>query len=286
MDIPEEKQLKFAYWFTSNKEKIKKLGLAIFGLIDLILLGYGIWGFASYYLTYNKEEQLFQNWPTINWQSLQRNRPEDLKVLETNVIGGNFGKYDLVAKIKNPNDQWVASQITYRFLLDNNKSTPSQTSFILAEEEKYLMVLAYESPERIKNLTIQFDQVGWQRLTRLKNFKKVEFSINVGELTPLSDLVQSKTNLQRLSFTVKNNSIYNLWEVGFQIALLGSQNKTVGINYLIINDFPAFSEKKIEVNLFDVPTNLRKILIIPEVNVFNENNFKTTEAKIEKGIEQ
>jgi len=286
MEAQEEKQLKFAYWFTSNKEKLKKLGLAIFGLIDLILLSYGIWGLASYYLTYNKEEQLFQNWPTINWQSLKRNRPEDLKILETSVIGGNFGKYDLVAKIKNPNDQWVASRITYRFLLDNNKSTPSQTSFILAGEEKYLMVLAYESLERIKNLTVQFDQVGWQRLTKIKNFKKVEFSIEVGELTPLSDLVQNKTNLQRLSFTAKNNSIYNLWEVGFQIALLGSQNKTVGINYLIINDFPAFSEKKIEVNLFDVPANLRKILIIPEVNVFDENNFKTTEVKIEEGVEQ
>lgn len=273
----EEKQLVYAYWLTTHKEKLKKIGIIIFIIVDLLLLIYGILGFVDYYLIDKQDQNIFQNWSFYNLTNYRnRIKPLDLQILDTTILEAGIGKYDLIAFVKNPNDQWVAPTINYRFLINNSTDTPIQTSFILADEKKYLMILAYDSPERIKEVKLIIDQVGWRRLSTIDNYQPIEIKISEEKLTPLSDLVQSQTNIQRLSFKAVNNSIYNLWEVGFQVAVIGSQNKVINANYLKINNFLAFEEKLIEINLFSIIGRPRKIEILPETNIFDESNFKET----------
>lgn len=281
----EEKQLKFAYWFTTNKEKIKKIGLIIFGLIDLMFISYSAWGFADYYLNLNKERQLFQNWSFIDFSQVrEQNKPLPIQVLDTVILGGNFGKYDLVAKIKNPNDQWVIYPLSYHFLIDNNLTSAEQATFIMAGEEKYLMLLAHESPERIKNFTVQFDNIGWRRISGANNLKNIEIKISDIDLAPVTTKTSAQSNIQRVSFTAFNNSIYNIWEIGFQVVLLGSQNRPVAVDYIKVSNFPTNSSRKIEINFISPPPNIRKTIVLPEVNIFDENNFKKTEVMPESEV--
>jgi hypothetical protein len=283
MDKSKEKQLKFAYWFVENKERLIKLGIIIFAVFDLILVIFGIWGFVDYFINYNKDQSALKNWATIDYQNIRHLvNPKPLQIVETTVISSGVGKYDLVAKIVNPNSTWIASEIKYKFYIDNNIYTPVQASFILAEEEKYFMVLAYESAERVKDFTVEIEGISWKNLNKIE-LKDVKVEISNEKLDSVTGLSHGQSNIRRLSFDVYNDSIYNLWQVGFQIVLLGSQNKIAAANYLMINNLSSFEEKKIEINLFNAPSYPREIIILPEVNIFNEDNFRKEEAGIEGG---
>lgn len=283
MDKSEEKQLKFAYWFVENKERLIKLGIVIFAVFDLILVVFGAWGLTDYFINYNRDEGIMKNWATIDYQNIrQLINPKPLQVIDTTVISGGVDKYDLVAKIINPNTLWVATKINYKFYINNEVYTPTQTSFILAEEEKYLMSLAYESTERINDFTLEIESISWKNLNKIE-LKDVEIEISNEKLDSVTGLSQGQSNIKSLSFEVFNNSIYNLWQVGFQIVLLGSQNSIAAVNYLMINDLATFEKKTIELNLFNAPAYPRKIIVLPDVNIFNEDNFREEETEIEAG---
>lgn len=269
------KELKLSYWFTKNKVKLKTIGLIVFIIIDLSLLVYGSWGFIDYYLIKDQDRAIFQNWATIDIRPATR--PDNILIEEAVVLNSGINKYDLVVKIRNPNENYAARSMTYRFVFDNQQSTPTARSFIQAGQEKYLMILNYESIERIRDFAVTFDEITWANTKNLKDQRNVEIKISDAVVTPLAELAESQTNLQRLTFTAYNNSIYNLWEAGFQVIFTGSQDRIIMINYIKTVDFRSFQKKQLELNLTGLSGSYRRIIILPEVNIFDENNFKESE---------
>lgn len=269
------KELKLSYWFTENKAKLKSIGIIAFIIIDLSLIVYGVWGFIDYYLISDQDRRIFRNWTSIDIRP--DNRPSNILIEEAVAINSGINKYDLVAKIRNTNENYTATDLTYRFIFNNQRSTPPAKSFIQAGEEKYLMVLNYESIDRIREFTVVFDEVSWTNTNKLRDQKNVEIKISDILVTPLAELTASQTNLQRLTFTAYNNSIYNLWDVGFQIVFTGSQDRILMVNYIRTVDFQSFQDKQLELNIPGLSGGYRKINILPEVNIFDENNFKASE---------
>jgi len=256
-----ESQLKLAYWFTAHKEQLKKIGLLIFIFVDAVLVLTGAWGLLDYYLG---EDINFPQLIKINV-----NKPVPLQIESTMIIDSGFNKYDLVAKVFNQNQDYLVPIIKYRFFVNNEAYTATATSFMLTGQEKYLMALEYDYPERIKDASLILEQVSWQRAS--KNYKEIEIKITDEKLSPLE--TASNSNIQSLTFKAENNSLYNIREVGFQILFLGSQNRILSANYLLINNFLNFSQREVGLNIFNFSGRPREIKIIPEVNIIDPTNF-------------
>jgi hypothetical protein len=273
MNEASDTQLKYSYWYVLNKAKLKKIGIIVFGLFDCLLIGFCIYGVVDAAVNYKKEKELFANINSI--RLTPTDRPGQLQILNPLILTNGLSKYDLVVKIRNANDNWLAVSLTYHFVVNNNTNTPTQKSFLLNNEEKYLSILGYQNLTPIKNITVQIDEVSWRRVAQTPILKAIDFKISDIKLNSSSQLSgQTGDYFNQVSFKVLNNSIYNFWEAGFQIVLLGSQNNVLAINNLKISNLQSFQDRFIEVSFFNIKTHVSKVLVLPDIDIFDPGNYQ------------
>jgi len=279
MEDLKENQITIATWYVDHKKQLYKIAIGLFIIFDLILVIFGAWGFAGYFINLEKDQEILNNWVTIDYEAVrQQFRPKPPQVLETMVVSTGLNKYDLVARIKNQNELWYSPEFSYRFLVDNQLYTAEQNSFFGPEEDKYLVVLSYESVQRVQNFTVAFDKINWKNINKVP-IKDAAFLISGEDLEDLSVSGNNQSSLKRLSFEFYNDSIYSFWEAGFQVLIYGSVNKIVSVNYLKINEIMPFEERMVEMNIFDAPSFPRNIEILPDIDIYSESNYRDLEAE-------
>lgn len=267
-----EQELKAASWYVSHKLLLKKILIGFLIAVSAGLLGYGLYGLVNYYFI---EGPAFE----ANINALigsgggtpASSEPQSAQIGSATILSPGQGKYDLVAKINNPNQDWRL-EFDYHFVLDG-KVLATKSGFILPGEEKFLIDLGVEAASKPRSAEAEIDNLRWQRidLHEIPDYaawrdERLNFVFEDVKFSPA--VVSGKITTSRASFTAKNMSAYGFWDVGFYI-LLYRGSSLAGITYVTLQEFASGQTRQVEVSWFEPLSSVTQVKIIPEVNIFD-----------------
>lgn len=266
-------QLSFGYWWVSNRLLIKKILLWLFIAFDAFLIGLSVYFIVSFSL----EKPLTWVFTPIRYAQ----PPQALEVLETKVLSTGINRYDLIARVKNPNAAIAVASFDYRFK-SGTFVGEFRRSFILPNEEKFLVELGVESQTAPNLAEIEIAaNIRWLRLGKIlppggyDDFREnhLNFEIKDKVFTSAAELkVSEKIPINKSSFTITNQTAYSYYEVGLFIGLYNYE-KLVAINYLKFNNFLAGESRQVDLNWLQNLPRVSEIKVEPEVNIFDEEAY-------------
>lgn len=271
-----ERQLGFAYWFVTHRILLKKIALSVFIVFDAVFLLYGLYGFVDYFfITGPKEAKYISQLPLslVNPEAIYKERARSLEILSTHLVP-SAGKYDLAAKIRNPNEDWYA-KFSYNFIVDG-KPTKVQEGFVLPKEEKFLFELAVErTGARLASLAIS--DVRWQKINLheipdYEVWKKVNLNFPISEIVFNGAMRTDTKVFSQADFKVKNLTANDFWQVDFKVILYRGP-VLAGINFVRVDRFYAADERSVSLVWYESIPGVSRVEVYPEVNVFDEKNY-------------
>lgn len=272
-----ERQLGFAYWFVTHKILLKKIGTGILMAVSSLFLLYGLYGFADYFfITGPAERRLIAQLPKnlVNFNSIHQEAAGSLRILNTYLISSG-GKYDLAAKIVNPNEKWRAD-FDYQFIVDG-LPTAVKNGFILPGEEKYVFNLAFDAAKGARNVSFNINEIRWQKIDPhqipdYSAWKKVRFNFTVSDIV-FDGAVRSDSKVfSQAKFKVKNSSAFDFWQVNFNVVLYRG-SVVAGINTASIGQFYANSEKDLVATWYESIPGVTRTEVYPEADIFDNESY-------------
>lgn len=270
-----EKQLKLAYWYVSHKVFLKKILIASLIILSAVFWGYGIYGLINYFFVEQVQfdrmlKEISHN--LINYSGFRKeNQPQSFKITSSNILPSGKDKYDLTAKVSNPNPNWRA-EFEYKFIFDGEEAV-SQKGFILPGEEKFLLGLAVESKKKPRQVNLELQNIKWQRLdshqiSDYASWSKERMDFEITGVKFLPAVIKDKVPISKVTFSAANRTAYNFWNVGFYI-LLYRGTSLAGANYITLEQFTSGAKRDVEVSWFEVMPTITRVQILPEVNIFD-----------------
>ncbi len=261
--------LKISYFIVKNKIFFKRfLSFTLFFLDILVVIS-----FSVYYLNYHSGtleyqeiiRQLSQDY--INYDYIRSQaKPKQLEVVKSHIIRNNDGTTDLVALVKNPNINWRAGSLEYRFY-NSKGSTEYVKSFLMPGQEKYLMVFKQNVLKNPTEIKVDFKNIAWTReenadkLSLLQQLKATDQKIEV-----------SPDGNSLLKFKVNNLSAYGLWTVGWQVVIF-RQTRAVAANYVFVDSMTSQATKDVVLIWLERLETNDKIDIRPDVDLYDSKVF-------------
>ncbi|HLM84275.1 MAG TPA: hypothetical protein VK254_03650 [Candidatus Bathyarchaeia archaeon] len=201
-------------------------------------------------------------------------KAENLQVIEKAIVPGENGKYDALAEVTNPNSQLGAAKFEYTFhFLDGagkivGKSAGS--NFILPGETKY--ILAFNIPTDMKpdNLNFEISSFEWSKFSE---YREPDIAIYGKEFNLTSG---GEAGFARLNAKMRNQSGYDFHKISAYAMIRAGNGSPIAINQTNFNDVRSDEEREMDFNWgssFPIDPMSAKIEIVPEVNVFESDNF-------------
>lgn len=275
------KKLNLGLWIVSHR---RQFVLGITGTligISAIFYGYSIYNYIDYLYFGGKAEreaiENLANTSAIDEAQRIKNAAKELEKSSPQVFANN-GKYDFLAKVKNPNTNFFAD-LNYCFT-DGATELACGSTFILPDETKYVAIFSQELKFKPVNVSVTIKNVNWRRLDLHKypdwktyaathlNFLVENASFKTSEASGLSE----KIGLDILEFDITNKTAYNYWEVPVNIIVSASGNP-VAINHYSLNEFVSGAKKSVRLSWPDSIPKPDQISVIPNLNISDDNIF-------------
>ncbi len=266
--------LERGYWWLQHKELINKIFLVFLILSLLSLYTWLTFAYVRYFQGGPWETYAQQlNSQQFNWAQYHQTRvAKALKISSAQALATNGSLYNLVAAVENSNTDWLVTKLTYRFVV-NGQAQANKETFVLPANQKFLLQLAYQAKTSIQSVQIEILDTTWQRVAET-DFN-VFSSTDAQYLGPNTQVVDDKKiDLPaRVVWQATNNSLFDFWEVPWQIAVY-NQDRLVGVSELLVEDFKSLETKDLEVVwLYDLP-RITKVVVTPQLNIKDKNNIK------------
>ncbi|PIT90072.1 hypothetical protein COU23_00520 [Candidatus Kuenenbacteria bacterium CG10_big_fil_rev_8_21_14_0_10_36_11] len=263
---------KIVYFFIANQVLFKRLAVVLLILINIALFWFAGVRLVNYSADTKNYQQILTELTALD-TSLEKYRdthkPFDLEIISVDKISLGDNKYDLVAKLSNPNLNWLAD-LQYAFIVDG-LMLDWQSTFILPGESKYFFKFNYYSLNYPVSMELKLGANNWQRI-KAKDLSRVLQEIVIGEPESLA-----QNNYTEIKFSAENLSHFNFWQVGWQVVAYNGAYP-VAINYVTIDKFLSGQKRTVSAAWnynFGVPS---KIEIIPDINIYNDKNYFKSDA--------
>ncbi len=270
-----EKDLDKALFFLKHKTLFKKIlfSLAIFIIVliyfKLLLSFIQYFRSANYYLLAQEIDY------SLDWQTHHQARaPQEPEISEAQYLAIGNQKYNLVAFITNPNEDWAVLEFEYRFLV-NDQPLKTQKAFLNPGEGRFLITLAYESKEAIKKIELQTANWHWRRYNN--DTKVVNWSLTDIKFNPLSSDLPAQA-----FWTAQNMSLFDLRKVIFQIVLFNGQ-KLIAVNEIQASDFMSLDKKEIDSIFWYSLPRVTETQVLTLFNWLDNSNYKYLDTDVSGG---
>ena len=270
-----EKDLDKALFFLKHKTLFKKIlfSLAIFIIVliyfKLLLSFIQYFRSANYYLLAQEIDY------SLDWQTHHQARaPQEPEISEAQYLAIGNQKYNLVAFITNPNEDWAVLEFEYRFLV-NDQPLKTQKAFLNPGEGRFLITLAYESKEAIKKIEIETANWYWRRYNN--DTKVVNWSLTDIKFNPLSSDLPAQA-----FWTAQNMSLFDLRKVIFQIVLFNGQ-KLIAVNEIQASDFMSLDKKEIDSIFWYSLPRVTETQVLTLFNWLDDSNYKYLDTDVSGG---
>ncbi len=270
-----EKDLDKALFFLKYKTLFKKIlfSLAIFIIVliyfKLLLSFIQYFRSANYYLLAQEIDY------SLDWQTHHQARaPQEPEISEAQYLAIGNQKYNLVAFITNPNEDWAVVEFEYRFLV-NDQPLKTEKAFLNPGEGRFLITLAYESKEAIKKIEIETANWYWRRYNN--DTKVVNWSLTDIKFNPLSSDLPAQA-----FWTAQNMSLFDLRKVIFQIVLFNGQ-KLIAVNEIQASDFMSLDKKEIDSIFWYSLPRVTETQVLTLFNWLDNSNYKYLDTDVSGG---
>ncbi|HUD09163.1 MAG TPA: hypothetical protein VMQ48_03685 [Candidatus Saccharimonadales bacterium] len=201
-------------------------------------------------------------------------KAESLKVVEKAIVPGETGKYDALVKIVNPNSLFGSAKFDYSFnLLDGAGKIIAKSAgsnFVLPGQTKYILAFNIPSDVKPESLDFEISSFEWSKFSQ---FEEPDITVYAKEFSLASG---GESGFARLTAKMKNQSGFDFHEISAAVVIRGGDGSPIAINQTNFNDVRAGEEREINVSWnssFAIDPVTAKIEIVPEVNVFESDNF-------------
>jgi len=283
------KKLNLGLWYVEHKRDFRLIFMGLLIAFSAITWAYSIYGLAYYIVRGMEEDEILIKTlvqaNVIGHDYIEQISAQDLRYYQVNIFNSSQGKYDLAARVDNPNQRWWA-EIDYYFS-EGSSQTESAKTFILPDESKYLMALAQDFKARPVNVRLVVKNVSWRRVNRheiadWQDYKDNYLNIIVENIkfTPADKSnFSEKINLNQVDFNVINKTAYNYWQVDFPILLYSGDN-LLGVNRYTLSELMSGENRIVEVRWPGNLGRINKVDIAPELNILEKDIY----IKFEGGI--
>lgn len=273
-----EKQLKFGYWFTTHKGLLRRIGYGIFIVADVVLVGFALYGFVDHFLiSWNRDMVLRRDLGRAIFSNevVQATAPDALLVKQTSVFRSGEGRYDFLAVVQNPNEDWYATFI-YQFV-SGETVTSEQEGFILPQEEKYVTQFATPFAGAPRETEFRIIDIDWRRVNRrvIRDYaiwKNERLRPIVSNVVHTQNATGLAAGISRTSFDVKNPTAFGYWQIGLAVALLRGTTP-VAVNYIALDRFESGETRSVDVHWFEPLPSASTVDIRSEVNLFDPSVY-------------
>jgi len=273
------KELERGYFFLSHKDLLKKIALAWFILVIALIYGLAIFNLIRLFRS--------PSWSSLatsisasrtDWSGFHKDRsPREIVVAAPQYISLGNRRYDLAAFVNNPNNDWALAEFEYNFVV-NGQELAIQTSFLNPGEDRLIAKIGYLAPESIGSVQLNLGRMSWRRYS--EDTPVIDWEIQNIKYQPVSRQTLGKESFvvpPRVSWEARNMSLYDFWEVGWQVVLL-SGDKMVGVKESRAADWQSLQSQPMElVWLEDLP-RVTKTLVYPALNWLDFDNYKNRPA--------
>lgn len=196
----------------------------------------------------------------------------DLLVREITFIQTGEGKYDIVARIFNPNNDIGAGRFRYALSLKdasgNEVARVGGMNFILPQETKSLLALNLESAALPTKAVIELSDFGWQRLRGYQ--AKPELNIYSKRYVEQPD----PTVFGAVTATLVNDSVYDFRTVELKVILRDAKGNPLAVNQSQMQTVTVGREQDIRL-VFPEPFagTVANVEIEAEADIYDSDNF-------------
>jgi hypothetical protein len=194
-----------------------------------------------------------------------------ISLLETAFVPSGQGKYDVVAKIQNPNNGYGSSNFSYRFTLkDGNGNTlidKTGTDYILPSETKYIIETGLDSNTEPQNINFSIDNLVW---TKFSGYEKPQLNIYNKSYNLLSDGV----GFSQVYGLLRNESSFDFNTIEVNIVLRDEASKIAALNKTTMNTVDSGEERDFKLIWpASFPGDVQNVESEANADVFNSQNF-------------
>lgn len=262
-----DKQLKFSYWYVTNKLLLRKVAIICLIVASIIFWLYVFVGLLIFLLDFeridNQAKQSLFSPADTSW-SAESATPNSIDLSGNLSFPGVDGTFDLAAEIKNPNPGWLV-EFDYNFRSISTSSI-TQKGFVLPGEAKYLMDLSGSSPEA----SLEISNIKWRRIFQYEEFKEAHyrFVIENQEFFPSAKVGDPS----RVRFEVINDSPYGYWDAWVIVGLYSGGN-LISINRAPLSAIKAGERRVVEINWLQELPGIDGTTIDVDVNFLDGSNI-------------
>lgn len=268
-----EKELKFGYWFVTNKIKLKNILLIVLFFSNLLLWGYIVYILVSSFGTnYWKDSQIRQDLVVDRFTNLdsliESTKPVDIKVVSIDTYPSYDSRMDLVAKVTNPNANWLGT-FKYQFVTSVNDTT-QRNGFVMPGESKYLLDLDITSGSVG---LVNIFEVNWVRVSDYAQIKEVSEQFEITNIKYLPKNTQENESSNNIaSFTIKNNSNFNFHKPNFQV-LLKNGTSVVAVNNVTVEELLSGQSRDISVGWVENILSVKSVEVLADINYISKDSY-------------
>lgn len=279
-----DSQIAFGQWWLLNREEVVlTVWRAAWG-ISFVLMAVvaGIWGWYGYQVwRLAPASPINEVIGQIPLATIQKRFPQTISLASTQVVANLDGTVTLLAPVKNPNPDFVAT-VTYVYTVNNVAQNP-KTQIILPEQETYLTLNNYRSSSAV-SAAVNLTEIKWQRVNN-RIFWPFAFTVSDTELTPISIPNATTPNSPATvtgwisQFNYRHSAYETLLNAPVQIVATRS-GAIIGIQDAIISNSPVDTNQTLRLNW---PVDLSGDIafkIIPNFDAFNSNYYLPSLSQI------
>lgn len=265
---------KLIEWMILHKIALKKFLIYFLILLSLLFWGYGMYGLVDWLFITGPAERsaiarLHEN--LVNPEAIPR--PRSLEIKGITLISGT--RYDAFAVIKNPNSKWFAT-FDYRFLIAGEETTTRQ-GFILPGEEKFIFDLGLQVKGKPTRATLELKNLHWKRIQSREipdydAYRDARLAFGISDVSYTPTLQVAGKAISRATFTVRNNSAFNYFEVPF-VVILHRGGVIAGIGLATAQNLNSGEERKMDATWFDTLSGITKVEVRPELNILDSSVY-------------
>ncbi|PWB39105.1 MAG: hypothetical protein C3F02_00595 [Parcubacteria group bacterium] len=270
------KELERGYFFLSHKETFRRAGLVLFAVVIVVIYGLVVFNLIKLLQSpgFNQLARSL-NQSSFDWSAYHKKMaPQEIVLSAPQFVSLGNRRYDLVAFVNNPNPDWAVPEFSYKFVA-NGQELPEEKSFLNPGEDRVVIHTAYSPSETLGDLKVVLGDVRWRHYDN--DAPVIDWELNNIIYVPVTrETVDKKSFVvsPRVSWEAKNISLYDFWNVSWQVVIL-SGDKVVGVKEYQTPNFNSLQSRSMEVVwLGDLP-RVSKALVYPALNCLDKSNFKT-----------
>lgn len=218
-----------------------------------------------------KEEGIDCGGPCL---SCERLTIKDIKTEWMNFLLLKDNRYDLAARLNNPNPNFGLSSFEYTFKLYDKSGNlikeQKGINFILPGQTKYLIEGNVSVTQEVDKIELVLEKPAKAEWQKLKDYQ----APNIYVIDRQFRYLDERTGASLASGLIKNDSPYDFESIIVAVILFDEERKTIGVNKTEVRTVRAGEERYFSAPWFtSIKEEVRSLEMQAETNLLSDENF-------------